>query len=207
MQLRLRPGKARHQGLLGHSVQPGPDRGHRGPHRRRQDHHGEAADALLRRAARAPSCVGRPRRAGVHARGRCAACSAWCCRTRGCSAAPYCDNIRYGKLDATDEEVEAAPPRRAARTTSSRRCPSGYDFRDQRGRQQHQPGPEPAAHHRARHPGRPAACSSWTRPPAPWTRAPKMHIQRAMDNLMDGRTSLRHRPPAVHHPARPTSSW
>ena len=29
-------------------------------------------------------------------------------------------------------------------------------LRDQRGRQQHQPGPAPAAHHRARHPGRPA---------------------------------------------------
>ena len=51
---------------------------------------------------------------------------AWCCRTRGCSAAPSATTSRYGNPDATDEQI-----REAARVTYVDRfvhsLPDGYD--------------------------------------------------------------------------------
>ena len=56
----------------------------------------------------------------------CARRSAWCCRTRGSSAARSSDNIAYGKPGSTDEEVLAA-----AKATYVDRfvhnLPDGYD--------------------------------------------------------------------------------
>ena len=43
------------------TVRRRPEGGHRGSHRRRQDHHGQAADALLRRGRRLPDHPGRAR--------------------------------------------------------------------------------------------------------------------------------------------------
>ena len=38
----------------------------------------------------------------------CVKCSEWCFRIPGCSHGTIMENIRYGRLDATDEEVIAA---------------------------------------------------------------------------------------------------
>ena len=72
--------------------------------RRRQDHAGQPGAAALRRhrrrgaastastsATSTPSCSGRG--------------SGWCRRRRSCSPAPSRSNLRYGKPDATDEEL------------------------------------------------------------------------------------------------------
>ena len=85
----------------------------------------------------------------------------------------------------------APPPRRrCAAPLHPARCPAATTSSSTRTRSNISQGQTPAAHHRARHPGRPRACSSWTRPPAPWTRAPKSAYSAAMDNLMAGRTSF-----------------
>ena len=96
--------KDHHQRLLGRHPQRQEDR-HRRPHRRRQDDHGQAADALLRRQRRqhlhrTAIDVGvlRPQRAAR-------ACSAWCFRTPGCSP------IRLWKTSAT--AVWTRPTRRS----------------------------------------------------------------------------------------------
>ena len=60
-------------------------------------------------------------------RGRlCAARSAWCCRTPGCSTAPSATTSRYGRPDATEDEIHAA----AEATYVDRfvhSLPDGYD--------------------------------------------------------------------------------
>ena len=56
------------------------------------------------------------------------------------------DNIRYGGGGGGEGGLRQPLHPDAA---------AGLRHRDQRGRQQHQPGPAPAADHRARHPGRP----------------------------------------------------
>ena len=133
--------------------------------------------------------IGRARRPRLSRARTCAACSAWCCRTRGCSAAPFARTSATAGSDATDEEVEAAAKAALRATTSSRRCPAATTSRSTR---------TPATSARAsascspsRAPFWPTgACSSWTRRPARWTRAPRSASRRAMDNLMAGRTSF-----------------
>ena len=108
--------------------------------------------------------------------------SAWCCRIRGCSRARCAKTSAYGRLDATDAEVEAAATRGLRAPFHHARCPRGYDTVINEDASNISPGAAAAAHHRPRHPGRQAACSSWTRPPpsvdtrteelhpeAPWT--------------------------------------
>ena len=54
-------------------------------------------------------------------------CLAWCSRIPGFSTAPSMENIRYGKLDATDEEVmEAAKAAHVHRFVQT--LPGGYDM-------------------------------------------------------------------------------
>ena len=57
---------------------------------------------------------------------RCARRSASCSRSRCCSPASIGDNIRYGRLDATDEEVVAAAQAANAHDFVSA-LPNGYD--------------------------------------------------------------------------------
>ena len=76
----------------------------------------DARHASASTAATSPRCPG----------ASCAPRSAWCCRTRGCSAAPSATTSRYGNPDATDEQI-----REAARVTYVDRfvhsLPDGYD--------------------------------------------------------------------------------
>ncbi len=66
------------------------------------------------------------------------------------------ENIRYGRPDATDEEVIAAA--KAAHVDHFvRTLPDGYNMVLERRSLQHLAGPEAAADHRPRRPGRPAA--------------------------------------------------
>ena len=74
------------------------------------------------------------------------------CRIPGCSAEASIDNIKYGKLDATDEEVVAAA--KAAHVHRFvQTLPSGYNMDPQRRSQQRIPGSETAPHDRQSHPG------------------------------------------------------
>ena len=45
---------------------------------------------------------------GISTGASCEKCLEWYCRIPGCSREVSMENIRYGKLDATDEEVVAA---------------------------------------------------------------------------------------------------
>ena len=45
------------------------------------------------------------RTSATSAKPTCAASWAWCCRTPSCFPTTVMENIRYGRLDATDEEV------------------------------------------------------------------------------------------------------
>ena len=93
-----------------------------GPDRRRQDHARQPAAALLR-----------DRRGRHHRRRRghpahdaaatCAACSAWCCRTPGCSAAPSARTSPTAAR-ARPRRRSARPRRPRASTTSCARCPT-----------------------------------------------------------------------------------
>ena len=53
--------------------------------------------------------------------------SASCCRSRCCSPGTIAENIRYGRLDATDGRDRRGRARRPTPTTSSRRCRDGYE--------------------------------------------------------------------------------
>ena len=56
----------------------------------------------------------------------CAGCSAWCCRTPGCSAGTIRENIAYGREGATEEQIQAAAE--AAHVDHFvRTLPEGYD--------------------------------------------------------------------------------
>ena len=125
---------------------------HRRPHRRRQDDAGQPADAVLRRQRRRD-----PRRRRRHprpdARRRCAGCSAWCCRTRGCSRARIRDNIAYGREGASEEAIVQAA-KAAQADHFIRTLPENYDTRDQRRSDQPVAGAEAAADDRARVPRR-----------------------------------------------------
>ena len=100
------------------------------------------------------------------------------------------DNIRYGKLDATDEEVEAAAKAGCAHHFIQT-LPGGYDFEINEDASNISQGQRQLHHHRARSSWPTGACSSWTRPPARWTRAPKLRIQeRHATASWPGRTSF-----------------
>ena len=73
-----------------------------------------------------PRPARRPRRARPAARDRCARRSASCSRSRCCSPARSRDNIRYGRLEATDAEVVAAAQAANAHDFISA-LPQGYD--------------------------------------------------------------------------------
>ena len=97
-----------------------PDHRHRRPDRRRQDHAGQPADALLRGRRRSHHAS----TASTSARCRaatCAACSAWCCRTPGCSTAPSATTSPTAAR-APPRRRSARRPRRRTPTTSSARC-------------------------------------------------------------------------------------
>ena len=110
------------------------------------------------------------------------------------------ENIRYGRDDATDEEVyrrRPGRPRGPLRAHPARWLQHGA----QRGSHQHLAGPEAAPDHRPRHPGR-------SHDPDPG-RGHQLggHPHRGADPEGDGRTDerphqLHHRPPPVHHPRR-----
>ncbi len=104
---------------------PRADRRDRRPDRRRQDHAGQPADALLR-PRRRPDPARRHRHRGGAARASCARGSAWCCRTPGCSAGRSATTSGTASPSATEDELLAA-----AKATYVdrfvRALPDGYD--------------------------------------------------------------------------------
>ena len=86
---------------------------------------------------------------GGTASARCARRSRSCCRIRCCSPGTIADNLRYGRLDATDAEIEEAARAAHAHEFISR-LPKGYDTRDRRGRRRPVGRRAPAAERRAR---------------------------------------------------------
>ena len=113
----------------------------------------------------------RRRRPGTSPAATCGACSAWCCRTRGCSAAPSARTSPTGAR-ARPRTRSARPPRRRASTTSCARSPTATTRCSTT-----TPPTSPRASascspsHGRSSPTR--TSSSSTRPPAPWTRAPR----------------------------------
>jgi ATP-binding cassette subfamily B multidrug efflux pump len=106
-----------------------PDHRDRRPDRRRQDHAGQPADAVLRPRRRADPR--RRRRPGDAAAGGGAASSAWCCRTPGCSAA------RSATTSATAIPPPPTPrcwprPRPPTSIASSAPCPPATTRRSTR---------------------------------------------------------------------------
>ena len=97
----------------------------RRPVRRRQEHAVSSAAALLRSAARhdlaSTAC-----RSGRPIRARCARASRWCRRNPVVFAATARENIRFGRPDATDAEVERAADLAHA-TEFIRRLPGGFE--------------------------------------------------------------------------------
>ena len=88
---------------------------------------------------------------GATASARCARRSRSCCRIRCSSPGTIADNLRYGRLDATDEEIEAGGARRARARV--RLAPAeGLRHRDRRGRRRAVGRRAPAAERRARDP-------------------------------------------------------
>ena len=122
----------------------------RRPHRRRQDDARQPDPALLRRRRRA-ACSSTASTCGSTASGRCASGSRSCCRIRCSSPGTIADNLRYGRLDATPEEIEEAARAAHAHEFISR-LPEGLRHRDRRGRRQPLGRRAPAAERRARHP-------------------------------------------------------
>lgn len=130
--LRLHARCARHPQLLRSRGLPGANRGHRRPHGRRQDHHGEAAHALLRRGRGRHPHRRRPTSASFPAP-MCGICSPWCCRIRGCSPAPCARTSATGGL-MPPMGTWKRPRARPAPTISSACCPAVTTSRSTRTR-------------------------------------------------------------------------
>ena len=128
-----------------------PDGRDRRPDRRRQDHAREPDHAVLR-ARRGPDHARRRRHRADDAATTCAAASAWCCRTPGCSAArsartsPTAARRHRGR----DPRAGRGDLRRPVRAHAARRL----RHRDRRGGQQPQRRREAADHDRPRVPRR-----------------------------------------------------
>ena len=99
------------------------DRARRADGRGQDDDH-QPADALLRDRRRAAS-RSTAATSATSARQICAGSSGWCCRTHSCFRPRVMDNIRYGRLDATDDEVIAAAEMADA-DHFIRQLPQGY---------------------------------------------------------------------------------
>ena len=84
-----------------------------------------SAGRVLRRRARCSA---------IRRRVRCASASPSSSRIRCCFAGTIADNLRYGRLDATREEIEEAARAAHAHDFISR-LPKGYDTRHRRSRQ------------------------------------------------------------------------
>ena len=125
-----------------------------GLHRRGQDHHHQPDQPLLRHCRRQD-----PLRRHQHQqdqKGRPAPFSLGIVlQDTNLFTGTVMDNIRYGNLDATDEECIAAA-KLAGADDFIRRLPQGYDTHAHRRRRQPEPGPAPAAGHRPGGGGRPA---------------------------------------------------
>ncbi len=181
------------------SGRAGADGGHRRPDRRRQDHPGQPADAVLRGGLRGRSrwtASTSPRCPATS----CAQRSAWCCRTPGCSAAPSRRTSPTARTTPTRERIiEAAVATHVDRFV--RTLPDGYDtVIDDEGSGLSRGG-EAADHDR---PGVPVRAGD----PDPG-RGDQFggHPHRGADPAghdvaASGADQLRHRAPAVHHPRR-----
>ena len=107
------------------AAEPGRDGGARRPDRRRQDDARQPDSAVLRRDRR-PRARSTASTCGSTASDRCARRSRSCCRIRCCSPGTIADNLRYGRLDATDAEIEEAARAAHAHEFISR-LPKRYD--------------------------------------------------------------------------------
>ena len=186
------------------SAEPGQTVAIVGPDRRRQDHAGQPAHALLR-GDRRPD---HPRRRGHRhddAARSCARTSAWCCRTPGCSAAPSPRTSPTAPTTRPASRIVAAA--QAAHVDRFvRTLPDGYDTVIDEEGVERQRGREAADHHRPGVPGRAGH-------PHPG-RGDQLggHPHRGADPAGDelaavGPDELRHRPPALHDPRRGRRSW
>ena len=130
---------------------------------------------------------GRPARRPVRLAARAGSCS--CPRRASSSTRTLLDNVRFGRPEATEEDVRLTltelgldawlaglPQRPGDRRSASAasRCRRGS------GSSSRWPGPTSPT----------PTCSSSTRPPRRSTRAPRSGIQRALDGLTRGRTSI-----------------
>ena len=95
----------------------------RRPDRRRQDHPGQPADALLRRGRRADH-PRRRRHLDHDPRRPARLASGWCCRTPGCSAARSGRTSPTAPTQATEEQVLRGRAAPRTWTTSCARCPT-----------------------------------------------------------------------------------
>ena len=134
------------------SARPGRDHRHHRQHRQRQDHAAQPGPAAVRRDRR-PGPGRRRRRARPRPRRCCRRRSASCRRSRTCSPAPSRSNLRYGRPDATDEELWRALEVAQARDFVEA-MPERPGRADRAGRHQRLRWAAPAAGHRPG-PGRP----------------------------------------------------
>ena len=153
--LRLRAGP-HHPPRLEPARQAGHHDGHRGPHRRGQDHAHQPAHAVLRRGFRPGAgwmdCTSNPSPARA-----CAWPTPWCCRTPGCSTAPSMTTSPTASRGPRQEDVVRAPPRPPTSTAPSNSLPQGYDTRAHRRWRQPLQRAEAAADHC---PGHAAGCAT-----------------------------------------------
>ena len=150
----LRAGQAAHRRPVA-GGRAGPDGGDRRADRRRQDHAGQPAHAVLR-ARRRPHHPRRRRHRHACPATTCASEIGMVLQDTWLFGGTIRDNIAYGHPDATDEEILAA-----AQATYVDRfvhtLPRRLRHRHRRGGQQRQRRREAADHHRAGVPGRPVA--------------------------------------------------
>jgi len=105
----LRLHRTRSSSRLLSSVNPGQRIAIVGPTGARQDHHGQVADAVLRRHDGAIWLMGHDIRSSPVS--TCASCLAWSCKIPGSTTAPLMENIRSVALRSTRGDRPAKAPR------------------------------------------------------------------------------------------------
>ena len=184
-------------------AEPGQAVAHRRPDRRRQEHAGQPAAAVLR-PARGPHPARRPRRPRRSRSSRCAQQISIVLQEPLLFSATIADNIRYGRLDATmDEIVEAAQAANAHDFIT--RLPQGYDTElGERGAQLS--GGERQRIAVARAFLKDAPILILDEPTSSIDSKTEAVILDALDRLMVGPHDVHDRAPPVDDPAAPTRS-